>query len=201
MLALHEAGDRTAFSGSTGVVQPEYSHAPVATGIEREKLQHIGRVLTTIPNDFNAEPDAGETFHSAPRSRPWRTAARSTGPSRSRWPSARLLLEGHAGAPVRPGCRPRHVFPTPCRPARLRDHRRATSRCSTSRRTRRSSACTTRCSRSSRCSVLITATRFPIRKCSRCGRPSSAISPTARRSSSTSSSPPRNPSGRSPRIW
>ena len=62
MLAMQEAGDRTAFSGSTAVVQPEYSHAPVATGIERGKLQHIGRVLTTIPNDFHANPTLEKRF-------------------------------------------------------------------------------------------------------------------------------------------
>lgn len=62
MLALHEAGDRTAFSGSTGVVQPEYSHAPVATGIGREKLQHIGRMLTTPPVGFNVNPTLAKRF-------------------------------------------------------------------------------------------------------------------------------------------
>ena len=62
MTALHEAGDRTAFSGSTAVVQPEYSHAPVATGIERKKLQHIGEVLTTVPNDFNVNPTLAKRF-------------------------------------------------------------------------------------------------------------------------------------------
>ncbi len=62
MLAMQEAGDRTAFSGSTGIVQPEYSHAPVATGIGRAKLQHIGRVLTTIPDGFHANPTLEKRF-------------------------------------------------------------------------------------------------------------------------------------------
>ena len=62
MQALHEAGDRTAFSGSTGVVQPPYSHAPVATGIERERMQHIGRVLTTVPNGFQPNPTLAKRF-------------------------------------------------------------------------------------------------------------------------------------------
>jgi 2-oxoglutarate dehydrogenase E1 component len=62
MLALSEAGDRTAFSGSTGVVQPSYSHAPVATGIDRERLQRIGRVLTTAPDDFNVNPTLAKRF-------------------------------------------------------------------------------------------------------------------------------------------
>ena len=62
MLSLHEAGDRTAFSGSTGIVQPQYSHAPVATGIDRDRLQHIGRVLTTIPKEFNVNPTLAKRF-------------------------------------------------------------------------------------------------------------------------------------------
>lgn len=62
MLALHEAGDRTAFSGSTAIAQPDYSHAPVATGIDRKKLQHIGGVLTAIPNDFHLHPILAKRF-------------------------------------------------------------------------------------------------------------------------------------------
>ncbi|MBC8127515.1 MAG: 2-oxoglutarate dehydrogenase E1 component [Gloeobacteraceae cyanobacterium ES-bin-144] len=62
MLALSEAGDRTAFSGSTAVVQPAYSHAPVATGIERDKLQNIGRALTTTPAHFNVNPTLAKRF-------------------------------------------------------------------------------------------------------------------------------------------
>jgi 2-oxoglutarate dehydrogenase E1 component len=62
MLALQEAGDRTAFSGSTGVVQPDYSHASVPTGIARDLLQHIGRVLTTVPNDFHLNPTLAKRF-------------------------------------------------------------------------------------------------------------------------------------------
>jgi 2-oxoglutarate dehydrogenase E1 component len=62
MTALQESGDRTAFSGSTGVVQPVYSHASVATGIGDEKLRHISRVLTTIPDDFHPNPTLAKRF-------------------------------------------------------------------------------------------------------------------------------------------
>ncbi len=62
MLELQEAGDRTAFSGSTAIVQPAYSHAPVPTGINREMLQHIGGVLTTVPGDFNLNPTLEKRF-------------------------------------------------------------------------------------------------------------------------------------------
>ncbi len=62
MVELSEAGDRNVFSGSTAVAQPEYSHAPVRTGIEREKLQHVGKVLTTIPDGFNLHPTLAKRF-------------------------------------------------------------------------------------------------------------------------------------------
>lgn len=62
MLELQEAGDRTAFSGSTGVVQPAYSHAPVATGVSQDTLQKIGRTLTTIPSDFHLNPTLEKRF-------------------------------------------------------------------------------------------------------------------------------------------
>jgi 2-oxoglutarate dehydrogenase E1 component len=62
MLQLQEAGDRTAFSGSTGIVQPSYSHAPVATGIGHEFLQKIGQTLTTIPADFHLNPTLEKRF-------------------------------------------------------------------------------------------------------------------------------------------
>ncbi len=62
MLQLQEAGDRTAFSGSTGVVQESYTHAPVPTGIAETQLQHIGKVLTTVPEDFNLNPTLEKRF-------------------------------------------------------------------------------------------------------------------------------------------
>ena len=62
MLELSEAGDRTVFSGSTGVVQPGYSHAPVATGVDRETFQRIGSVLTTVPDDFHLHPTLAKRF-------------------------------------------------------------------------------------------------------------------------------------------
>jgi len=62
MLKLQEAGDRTAFSGSTGVVQQPYTHAPLPTGIEENQLQHIGKVLTTVPEGFNLNPTLEKRF-------------------------------------------------------------------------------------------------------------------------------------------
>lgn len=62
MIELTEAGDRTVFSGSTAIAQPEYSHAPVPTGIDREKFQHIGKVLTSIPDGFHLNPTLAKRF-------------------------------------------------------------------------------------------------------------------------------------------
>ena len=62
MLVLQEAGDRTAFSGSTGVVQDPYSHAPVPTGIDRHRFQQIGKTLTTAPEGFHLNPTLEKRF-------------------------------------------------------------------------------------------------------------------------------------------
>jgi 2-oxoglutarate dehydrogenase E1 component len=62
MVELSEAGDRTVFSGSTAVIQPSYSHAPVATGIKKDMLQQIGKVLTTVPESFSLNPTLEKRF-------------------------------------------------------------------------------------------------------------------------------------------
>jgi 2-oxoglutarate dehydrogenase E1 component len=195
MLALSEAGDRTAFSGSTAVAQPEYSHAPVATGIGHATIQHIGHVLTTVPNDFHIHPTLAKRFI------PRRVEALEKGGPID-WAFAESLAFGSLlmeGTPVRLSGQDvgrgtfsqRHVV--------LHDYETtATCRSSTSRLIRRNSACTTRCCPSSRCWVSITVIRWPIRGCSRCGRRSSATFRMARRSSSTSSFPRPSRSGRRP---
>ena len=62
MLELQEVGDRTAFSGSTGIDQPHYTHAPVPTGIRRATFQQIGSVLTTVPPEFHLNPTLEKRF-------------------------------------------------------------------------------------------------------------------------------------------
>ncbi|MEI6607521.1 MAG: thiamine pyrophosphate-dependent enzyme, partial [Verrucomicrobiota bacterium] len=62
MMELSIASDRTAFSGSTAIIQQTYSHAPVATGISRERLQHLGKVLTTLPSGFHLNPTLAKRF-------------------------------------------------------------------------------------------------------------------------------------------
>ena len=62
MVKMSEAGDRTVFSGSTAIVQPAYSHAQVPTGITHERLQHIGKTLTTVPESFCLNPTLEKRF-------------------------------------------------------------------------------------------------------------------------------------------
>src|SRR5690606_8739604 len=62
MVELEAKGDRTAFSGSTAVGQVPYNHAPVPTGISRDLLQHVGKVLTTVPEGFNLHPTLAKRF-------------------------------------------------------------------------------------------------------------------------------------------
>jgi 2-oxoglutarate dehydrogenase E1 component len=62
MLEMQATGDRSVFSGSTAVEQPEYNHAPVPTGISRDLMQHVGRVLTTVPEGFNLHPTLAKRF-------------------------------------------------------------------------------------------------------------------------------------------
>jgi 2-oxoglutarate dehydrogenase E1 component len=62
MIELSEAGDRTVFSGSTAIIQPPYSHAPVPTGIPRDMLQQIGKTLTSVPESFHLHPTLEKRF-------------------------------------------------------------------------------------------------------------------------------------------
>ena len=62
MKRLEEKGNRTVFSGSTAELQPVFSHDPVPTGVSRELLQHVGKVLTTIPDGFKLHPTLAKRF-------------------------------------------------------------------------------------------------------------------------------------------
>jgi len=62
MQELEAAGDRTVFSGSTAVAQPAYTHAPVPTGVGRDMLQHVGKVLTSVPDGFHLHPTLAKRF-------------------------------------------------------------------------------------------------------------------------------------------
>ncbi len=62
MQEMAEKGDRTVFSGSTAVAQEEYTHAPVPTGISRSVVEHVGKVLTTVPDGFHLHPTLAKRF-------------------------------------------------------------------------------------------------------------------------------------------
>ncbi|MES2996073.1 MAG: 2-oxoglutarate dehydrogenase E1 component [Verrucomicrobiota bacterium] len=62
MVELQENGDRTAFTGSTGVVQPEYSHVPVSSGLTAETIHKIGKALTNIPQEFTVHQTLAKRF-------------------------------------------------------------------------------------------------------------------------------------------
>jgi len=44
------------FLGSTAVYQPPFSFDPVVTGVNRDKLDHVARSLTRVPETFHANP-------------------------------------------------------------------------------------------------------------------------------------------------
>jgi 2-oxoglutarate dehydrogenase E1 component len=44
------------FHGSTAIYQPDFSFAPVDTGVPADKLSHIARALTRLPENFHANP-------------------------------------------------------------------------------------------------------------------------------------------------
>ncbi|NWK55448.1 2-oxoglutarate dehydrogenase E1 component [Verrucomicrobiaceae bacterium N1E253] len=97
MVKHMDAGDRTIFTGSTAEPQPKFSHDPVPTGISEERLQHIGKSLTTIPDGFNLHPTLAKRFI------PRRKEALSSG-SNFDWAFAESLAWGSLlmeGTPVR----------------------------------------------------------------------------------------------------
>lgn len=62
MRKLEEEGNLTVFSGSTAEAQPEFSFDNVNTGISVDRLQHIGKTLTTIPESFSLHPTLAKRF-------------------------------------------------------------------------------------------------------------------------------------------
>ncbi len=51
-----ENGWKSRFHGSTALYQPEFSFAYVPTSVNKEKLDHIARALTHVPESFRANP-------------------------------------------------------------------------------------------------------------------------------------------------
>lgn len=57
-----QEGNLNVYTGSTAEAQPPYSHEPVKTGIAKDRLLHIGKVLTTIPDGFQLHPTLAKRF-------------------------------------------------------------------------------------------------------------------------------------------
>jgi 2-oxoglutarate dehydrogenase E1 component len=97
MTALREGGRASALIGSTGVVQQDYSHAPVASGVGRGLLRQVGAALTLLPDGFTPHPAlAGRWLPARAR------AVAEGGPID--WPLAEALAFGTLlleGVPVR----------------------------------------------------------------------------------------------------
>jgi 2-oxoglutarate dehydrogenase E1 component len=53
---VDEEGLQSRFHGSTAVYQPSFSFTPVPTSVNKDKLDHVVRALTRIPDGFNANP-------------------------------------------------------------------------------------------------------------------------------------------------
>jgi 2-oxoglutarate dehydrogenase E1 component len=47
---------KSKFLGSTAVYQPPFSFEPVLTGVNKDKLDHVARALTHVPDSFHANP-------------------------------------------------------------------------------------------------------------------------------------------------
>ena len=62
MKRLEAEGSRSIYTGSTAKVQEGFSHDPVTTGISRELLQHVGGVLTSVPDGFKLHPTLAKRF-------------------------------------------------------------------------------------------------------------------------------------------
>jgi 2-oxoglutarate dehydrogenase E1 component len=62
MKRLEELGERTVFSGSTAEAQPEFTHDVDPTGVKREVIEHVGKVLTTMPEGFKMHPTLAKRF-------------------------------------------------------------------------------------------------------------------------------------------
>ena len=52
---------RDVFAESSAVFQPEYSHAPVPTGIPLDRLKSLGEKITEIPEGFRIHPKVKQT--------------------------------------------------------------------------------------------------------------------------------------------
>ena len=62
MKRREELGERTVFSGSTAEAQEPFTHDTDPTGVDREMVEYVGQVLTTIPEGFTLHPTLAKRF-------------------------------------------------------------------------------------------------------------------------------------------
>ncbi len=155
------------------------------TGVDEAVLRDIGKKITTVPEGFQAPP-----HHPALPRQP-RQGDRDRRGHRlgdRRGAGLRLAAQGRpSGAAVRPGLASAAPSRSAIRCCSIRRPKSATPRSTSSAAARRATKCSTRCCRKKPCSASNTAIRPPSRTRSRCGKRSSATSPTAPRWCSTSS--------------
>ena len=169
------------FKFSDDVDDPRRGH----TGVAIETLKEIGKKITAVPDGFHVHKTIQRFLDT-------RRKAIETGQGID-WSTGEalafcaLLLDGHR---VRLSGQDSERGTFSQRHSVLIDQESEArhTRSTTSPRSRAASRCSTRCSRRRPCSATSTATRSPSRTRSPAGKRSSAISPTARRFCSTSSS-------------
>jgi 2-oxoglutarate dehydrogenase E1 component len=190
----HEPADRkTPFNEATAVFQPEYSFGSPPTAIAPETLSKIVDGLTRVPDDFNILPKIKRMLVGRRRE-----IFEAGGPYDWGFAEAlafgSLMLEGTpvrlSGQDVRRGTfSHRHAVWYDAKTGKphipLLHLAEEQARICIYNSLLSEAAC----------SDSTTATRSITRRCFACGRRSSAISPTARKRSSTNSSSPRNRSG------
>ena len=107
-----KGGGPGAFAEAIAEIQPEYSHAPVVTGIAPERLRALGIKITEVPPEFRVHPRVKSNVLQKRRK-----AAEEGGPfdwaNAEHLAFASLLTDGHLVAPERPGQPSRNVFPAP----------------------------------------------------------------------------------------
>ena len=177
--------------------EPVLGRRNVGTALDDGQFDRLGQLLTTVPADLTIHKtlgrilDAKRKMFANGEGLDWATAEALAFGSIAE-DGYRVRLSGQDSGP-------RHLLATATRCGSTRRRARNTSRCGPSKRTaaRASKCAIARCPNSA-CSGSNMAIRSPTRRRWCCGRASSATSSTARRPSSTSSSPRARPSGFAP---
>jgi len=178
-----EERDGHAFAGIWADFDHEYCFDCTNTGAPYEVLLEVATALTTVPDGFGLNRKVGS-----------RRGARLTGRSVSCWPSEPCLSrEPRFVSAARTACAA--PSPTATRRGSTPRARMSIFRSTTLNPTRLGFAFTTACSPRLRSSDSTMATLWSNPICWSSGKPSLAISPTAPRSSSTSSSRPHTTNG------